>query len=64
MRYTTRYARTHLSRLIREAEAGEEVVVMRGSKPIVKIIPTSASTVKNESHSGEGATHLESNPES
>jgi antitoxin (DNA-binding transcriptional repressor) of toxin-antitoxin stability system len=39
MRYTTSYARTHLSRLLMEAEAGEEVIIMRGSIPIARIIP-------------------------
>jgi prevent-host-death family protein len=32
-------AKTHLSRLIDHAEAGEEIVIARGSKPVVRIIP-------------------------
>jgi antitoxin (DNA-binding transcriptional repressor) of toxin-antitoxin stability system len=39
MRYTTSYARTHLSRLLKLAETGEEVIIMRGSIPIARIIP-------------------------
>lgn len=32
-------AKTHLSRLLAEVEAGEEVVVARGNKEIAKIVP-------------------------
>jgi len=31
-------AKTHFSRLIREVEEGAEVIVLRGGKPIVKIV--------------------------
>ena len=39
MPYTIHQAKTHLSRLVKEAEAGKEVVVMRGKKPVAKIVP-------------------------
>jgi antitoxin (DNA-binding transcriptional repressor) of toxin-antitoxin stability system len=39
MAYTTYESRTHLSRLLREAEAGKEVIVLRGKQPVVKIVP-------------------------
>ena len=32
-------AKTHLSRLIARAEAGEEIVIARGKKPVVKLVP-------------------------
>ena len=32
-------AKTHFSRLIKEAEAGQEVIVMRGKKPVAKLVP-------------------------
>jgi prevent-host-death family protein len=38
MAYTVHQAKTHLSRLLKEAEAGQEVIVMRGSKPVAKIV--------------------------
>jgi len=38
MAYTVHQAKTHFSRLIREAEAGKEVVVTRGKKPVAKIV--------------------------
>jgi prevent-host-death family protein len=37
MAYTVHQAKTHFSRLLKEAEAGKEVIVMRGSKPVAKI---------------------------
>jgi prevent-host-death family protein len=39
MAYTVHQAKTHFSRLLKEAEAGQEVVVMRGSKPVARIVP-------------------------
>lgn len=38
MAYTVHQAKTHLSRLIKEAEAGGEVVVTRGKKPVARIV--------------------------
>ena len=38
MAYTVHQAKTNFSRLIKEAEAGKEVVVLRGKKPVAKII--------------------------
>jgi prevent-host-death family protein len=38
MAYTVHQAKTQFSRLLKEAEAGQEVIVMRGSKPIAKIV--------------------------
>ena len=35
--YTVHAAKTNLSKLIAEAEAGEEVVIARGDIPIVKL---------------------------
>jgi prevent-host-death family protein len=56
MRYNAGYARTHLSRLLREVEAGEEVIVMRRGKPIVRIIPAP----KQETPSDEAQPSLKS----
>ena len=39
MAYTVHQAKTHFSRLLKEAEAGEEVIVMRGKKPVAKLVP-------------------------
>lgn len=32
-------AKTHLSRLIADAEKGEEVVITRGNEPVARIVP-------------------------
>ncbi len=39
MSYTMHQAKTNLSRLIREAENGKEVVITRGKQPVAKIVP-------------------------
>ena len=36
---TIHEAKTHLSRLIAEVEAGGEVVLARGKKPVARIVP-------------------------
>ena len=39
MNVTIHEAKTHLSKLIREAVNGEEVVISKGKDPIAKIVP-------------------------
>jgi prevent-host-death family protein len=39
MAYTVHQAKTQFSRLLKEAEAGKEVIVLRGKKPVAKIVP-------------------------
>ncbi len=34
-------AKTHLSKLLREVEAGSEVVILRGGKAVARIVPVS-----------------------
>jgi len=36
---TIRKAKTELSRLIAKACQGEEIVIVRGSKPVVRLVP-------------------------
>jgi|SRR5580658_4773958 prevent-host-death family protein len=43
MAYTVHQAKTHFSRLLKEAEAGKEVVVMRGKKPVAKLVSADAT---------------------
>ena len=38
MAYTVHQAKTQLSKLLKQAEAGEEIIVMRGKKPVAKIV--------------------------
>ena len=36
-------AKTHLSRLVREAQRGEEIVIARGSEPVARLVPIEPS---------------------
>jgi prevent-host-death family protein len=40
------HAKTNLSKLILRAEAGEEVVIARAGKPVVKLVPLKAASSK------------------
>ena len=42
MSYTVHQAKTNLSRLIKEAEAGKEVIITRGKDPVAKLIAITA----------------------
>lgn len=45
MRYTTHQAKTHLSRLLDEAETGGEVIITKGKRPVARLVPyTSGKT--------------------
>lgn len=50
MAYTVHQAKTHLSRLLKEAEAGKEVVVMRGKKPVAKIVAINEQPAAKSKH--------------
>ena len=43
-RFTIHAAKTHLSRLIEAALAGEDVVIARGSTPVVRLVPFARPT--------------------
>jgi prevent-host-death family protein len=38
------FAKTHLSRLVEEAAAGEDVVIAKAGKPLVRLVAVAAST--------------------
>lgn len=46
MKVNIHYAKTHLSRLIEQAENGEEVILARDGKPAVKLVPIPAKSQK------------------
>lgn len=46
--YTVHQAKTHLSKLLAEAEAGEEVVIARDDKPVVRLTPITSMKPKRE----------------
>ena len=43
---TVHAAKTHLSRLIERACAGEEIIIARGKTPVVKLVPVTARAPK------------------
>ena len=51
-------AKTHLSRLIQKAIEGEEVVIAKDNKPIVKLIQISNTLPNRKLGSAEGQIHL------
>ena len=46
MSYTVHQAKTNLSKLIKEAETGKEVVITRGKKPVAKIVAIDSAVKK------------------
>lgn len=46
MAYTVHQAKTNFSRILKEVEAGKEVVVMRGKKPVAKIVAIEQAAVE------------------
>jgi prevent-host-death family protein len=55
MAYTVHQAKTNFSRLLKEAEAGQEVIVMRGSTPVAKIVPIAVTPAPKQSFRLMGA---------
>ncbi len=51
---TVHQAKTQLSKLIARAEAGEEIVIARGSEPAVKLTPIGKKAPKREFGSMKG----------
>lgn len=46
---TIHEAETHLSRLLRKGEAGEEILVLRGRAPVARIVPVEAAPRRDPS---------------
>jgi len=46
MSYTVHQAKTNLSRLIKEAEEGAEVIITRGKKPVAKLVAIPSASKK------------------
>ena len=60
MAYTVHQAKTHFSRLLKEAEAGQEVIVLRGKKPVAKIVPIEPPAPRQRIPGGfEGLVHAD-----
>lgn len=46
--YSVHEAKTHLSRLLVQVEAGEEVVIRRGPHPVARLVPYEAGPAVRE----------------
>ena len=51
---TIRQAKTNLSRLIKQASEGEEVIIARGSRPVARLIPVAEIKKKRRPGSMKG----------
>lgn len=52
--HTVHEAKTNLSKLIQKACDGEEVIIARGKKPVVKLVPVGAAARKRVPGGFEG----------
>jgi prevent-host-death family protein len=56
--YTVHDAKTNLSKLIEQAEAGEEVIIARRDQPAVRLVPIKARTPKRQFGAYKGQATL------
>lgn len=54
-------AKTHLSRLVREALEGEEIIIARGSQPLVRLVPLASRRPARVFGTARGLVHWSSN---
>jgi prevent-host-death family protein len=47
-------AKTHLSRLVERVEAGEEIVIARGGRPVARLVPLRTRTQPREAGRWKG----------
>jgi len=52
------HAKTHLSRLIQKAIEGEEVIIAKGNKPIVKLMQILNAPQNRKLGSAQGKIHI------
>ncbi|HUN62071.1 MAG TPA: type II toxin-antitoxin system prevent-host-death family antitoxin [Candidatus Sulfotelmatobacter sp.] len=55
---TIHQAKTNLSRLIKKAYAGEEIIIARGDKPVARLLPIGAAKGKRQPGSLKGKLHV------
>lgn len=56
--YTVHQAKTNLSRLIKEACKGSDVVIARGKEPVVRLVPLARSRRKRVPGRLKGKIHI------
>jgi prevent-host-death family protein len=62
--YTVHEAKTHLSKLIERAERGEEVIIARGDKPVVRVTAVEKAQSKKGRRPGAYKDELPEFPDS
>jgi len=55
---TIHKAKTNLSRLIKSAAEGEEVIIFRASKPVARLVPVGEVKGKRQPGSWKGKLHV------
>lgn len=51
-------AKAHLSSLIARAEAGEEIVIARANKPVVRLVPVATPKVQRRLGEAKDLVHI------
>jgi prevent-host-death family protein len=51
-------AKTHLSRLVEEAAAGEEIVLAKAGKPIARLVPFQKSATRRRAGAWKGKVKI------
>ena len=51
-------AKTHLSRLVEQVEAGEEIVIARAGRPVARLVPYRARTQPRQPGAWKGRVQL------
>ena len=54
--FTVHEAKTNLSKLIERAEAGEEVIIARGDKPVARLVPLAPPKIRQPGQMAHLAT--------
>lgn len=57
--YNMHQAKTHLSKLVEQAAAGEEIVIAKAGKPVAKLVPYTARTQPRPLGLGAGKGYWE-----
>lgn len=55
---TVHQAKTNLSRLLKKAAKGEEIIIARGSKPVARLVPVGEAKGKRQPGSLKGKLHV------
>jgi prevent-host-death family protein len=55
---TVHQAKTNLSRLLRKAAEGEEIIIARGSRPVARLVPVGEVKGKRQPGSLKGKLHV------